>query len=68
MEQRAEALSRKSARLMGLHDHFAQGLVAAEIGVALASIAALTERHWLLGSAVAAALIAVSFGALGLMS
>ncbi len=68
LERRALTQDRASERLMGPHDHFAQGLVAAEIGVALASVAALVERRWLLRLAQGAALLALVLGAFGLMS
>lgn len=68
LDRQAVALSNASARLMGPHDHYAQALVGVEIAVALASVAALTERRWLFHFALAASTLALILGAFGLMS
>lgn len=68
LDRRANHLNQASERLMGPHDHYAQALVAAEIAIALASVAALTERRWLFHGALAASAAALLLGAFGLMS
>jgi len=67
LDRQAVALNKASARLMGPHDRYAGALVGVETGVALASIAALTERRWLLYLAFVATAFALSMGVLGLM-
>lgn len=68
LDQEANRLNRASDRLMGPHDHYAQALVAGEIAIALASVAALTERRWLFHGALIASGCALLLGAFGLMS
>ncbi len=68
LDQKANRLNQASDRLMGPHDHYAQALVAGEIAIALASVAALTERRWLFHGALAASACAFLLGAFGLMS
>lgn len=68
LDRKANRLSQASDRLMGPHDHYAQALVAAEIAIALASVAALTDRRWLFHGALAASLAALLLGTFGLMS
>ncbi|MHB8255315.1 MAG: DUF4337 family protein [Acidiferrobacter sp.] len=67
LDRQAAVFNQASARLMGPHDYYAQGLVAAEVGIALASVAALTERRWLWQLAIVAALGALTLGLLGLI-
>ncbi|MHB1566093.1 MAG: DUF4337 family protein [Acidiferrobacter sp.] len=66
LDVRAAALNRQSARLMSPHDHFAQALVLVEIGVALASVAALTDRRWLLYMALSTTAGALVLAVIGL--
>ena len=68
LDRKANRLNQASDRLMGPHDHYAQALVGAEIAIALASIAALTDRRWLFHGALAASACAFLLGAFGLMS
>ncbi len=68
LDRKANRLNQTSERLMGPHDHYAQALVAAEIAIALASVAALTERRWLFHGALAASACALLLGTFGLMS
>lgn len=68
LDRKANRLNQASDRLIGPHDHYAQALVAAEIAIALASVAALTERRWLFRGALAASAAALLLGAFGLMS
>lgn len=66
LDVRAATLNRQSARLMSPHDHFAQALVLVEVGVALASVAALTDRRWLLYLALGASGGALLLAVIGL--
>jgi len=68
LDKQARTLSKRSDQLMGFHDHYAQALVAVEIGVAVASVAALTRRRWLLRMAEGSAVIALILGAWGLLT
>jgi hypothetical protein len=68
LDRKANRLNQASDRLMGPHDHYAQALVAGEIAIALASVAALTERRWLFHGALIASGCALLLGAFGLMS
>ena len=68
LDHKAKRLNQASNRLMGPHDHYAQALVGAEIAIALASVAALTERRWLFRGALVATAAALLLGAFGLMS
>jgi hypothetical protein len=50
------------------HERLAQAMTALQISIALASVAALTRRKWLVACAIAAAAIGLGLGAVGWMS
>ncbi len=74
IQDKAKALDEESRRLNEESDHhirpherLAQAMTALQISIALASVAALTRRKWLVGCAVAAATAGIGLGIAGWM-
>ena len=67
LDSKAARLSNKSDRLMTSHKSYKQALVLDEIAVALASVATLAERRWLLFGAVSVGAAALILGLIGLI-
>ena len=65
LDQQAADMSLQSDRLMMPHTLYAQALVLVEIAVAMASVAALAERTWLLAGAGAVGLAALALALAG---
>lgn len=68
LDEESTQLNEKSARIMEPHHWMAMAMTLLQIGIALASIAALTHRRWLVGLSGAAAVAGIVLGAIGWLS
>lgn len=68
LDEESARLNEESAKVMRPHHHLALAMTLLQIGIALASIAALTHRRWLMWFSGAAALVGVTVGAVGWVS
>lgn len=68
LDDQAEQFSEKSAHVMHPHHYLSQAMTLLQIGIALASIAALTRRRWLVLCAGVAAAAGISLGVVGWLS
>lgn len=68
LDDESARLNEESAKVMQPHHHMALAMTLLQIGIALASIAALTHRRWLVWFSGAAALVGVVVGAIGWLS
>ncbi|MGH8457555.1 MAG: DUF4337 domain-containing protein, partial [Stenotrophobium sp.] len=64
-DDQSEQFNEKSAHVMHPHHYLSQAMTLLQIGIALASIAALTRRRWLVLCAGVAAVAGVTLGAIG---
>lgn len=65
LDEESARLNDESAAVMRPHHHMAQAMTLLQVGIALASIAALTRRRWLVWGAGTSALIGIGLGVLG---
>jgi hypothetical protein len=65
LDEESAALNEKSAEEMQPHTRLAQAMTFLQISIALASIAALTRRRWLVACAIGSAAIGVILGVPG---
>jgi hypothetical protein len=65
LDGEARQLNEESARQIRPHERLSQAMTAMQISIALASVAALTRRKWLVGLAIAAAVAGAGLGAVG---
>ena len=65
LDDESARLNEESAKVMKPHHHMAQAMTLLQVGIALASIAALTRRRWLVWCAGLSALIGIALGVLG---
>ena len=63
LDDESQRLNEESARHLRPHERLAQAMTALQISIALASVAALTHRKWLVGCAIAAATAGIGLGA-----
>ena len=68
LDQESERLNAESERAMHPHHRISQGMTLIQIAIAMASIAALTRRRWLVGIAMISATIGIALGAAGLLA
>ncbi len=65
LDVEAQRFNQESAALMRPHERLAQAMTAIQIAIALASVAALTRRSWLVILSVASAVAGAGLGLLG---
>jgi hypothetical protein len=65
LDDESAKLNAESAKVMEPHHHMAMAMTLLQVGIALASIAALTHRRWLVWCSGIAAAIGVVLGVLG---
>jgi hypothetical protein len=65
LDDESERLNDESARHIRPHERLAQAMTALQISIALASVAALTRRKWLVVCAMAAAAAGIGLGVAG---
>lgn len=68
LDKESETLNSKSERTMQPHHRISQGMTLIQIAIALASIAALTRRRWLVGFACVSAAIGVALSLSGILT
>lgn len=68
LDEESARLNEESAKVMRPHHHMAQAMTLLQVGIALASIAALTRRRWLVWCSGIAALLGVAIGLVGWMA
>jgi hypothetical protein len=65
LDAEAQHLNAESAALMRPHERLSQAMTAIQIAIALASVAALTRRSWLVFLSMASAAVGAGIGAFG---
>lgn len=65
LDDESRRLNEESAHHIRPHERLAQAMTALQISIALASVAALTRRKWLVGCAIAAAAAGIGLGIAG---
>ncbi len=65
LDDESARLNAESAKVMEPHHHMAVAMTLLQVGIALASIAALTRRRWLVWCSAAAAVGGIAMGAIG---
>jgi hypothetical protein len=65
LDEESARLNEESAKVMKPHHHMAMAMTLLQVGIALASIAALTRRRWLVWCAGVSAAIGVVLGLVG---
>jgi len=65
LDDESAKLNAESAKVMEPHHHMAMAMTLLQVGIALASIAALTHRRWLVWCSGFSALIGITLGILG---
>lgn len=65
LDAESARLNEESAQAMKPHHRLAQAMTMLQVGIALASIAALTHRRWLVACAGASALVGIALGVAG---
>lgn len=65
LDDESRRLNEASAHHIRPHERLAQAMTALQISIALASVAALTRRKWLVGCAIAAAAAGIGLGIAG---
>ena len=65
LDNESTTLDEESEHVLHPHHHLARALTLMQIAIALASIAALTRRQWLVWTAASAAVIGIAFGTVG---
>jgi len=65
LDNEARALNEDSERHIRPHERLSQAMTAMQISIALASVAALTRRKWLVGVSIAAAATGLGLGIVG---
>ena len=65
LDDESARLNAESAKVMEPHHHMAMAMTLLQVGIALASIAALTRRRWLVWCSGLAAVMGIVMGAIG---
>jgi hypothetical protein len=65
LDNESAKLNEESEHVLHPHHHLARALTLMQIAIALASIAALTRRQWLVWTAASAAIVGTAFGLVG---
>lgn len=65
LDDESANLNAESAKVMQPHHHMAMAMTLLQVGIALASIAALTRRRWLVWCSGAAAVVGIALGVVG---